>query len=306
MITGMNWFLIALASPFLWSICNHIDKYQIENFYKRVRPGTLLIFTGAVSLCFSLLILAGKHNVYHIALKDASIVLFAGVLYFLANFPYILALMKDEASRVVPLFQVQPIFSYTLALIFLGETLSAGQLLGGVIILSGSILITLDLDDKFRLKKSVFGLMMLSTALFSLEGFLFKFVGRDVGFWSAAFYQYLGTALAGLGMLMIPIFRDDLKVVLKENGKKAVPLSVFNESINVMARVCFNYASLLAPLALVTLVNGFQPFFVIAIGVAITLFLPIAGRESLLKKHLAQKLISVIVIFAGTYFLFKH
>jgi drug/metabolite transporter (DMT)-like permease len=302
----MNWFLIALASPLLWSVCNHIDKYQVENFYKKVRPGTLLIFTGAVSLVFSLLILIGKPNAYNIGLKDALIVLFAGVVYFVANLPYILALMKDEASRVIPLFQVQPIYSYILALVFLAESLSIAQLLGGVIILSGSILITLDLDNRFRLKKSVFVLMMLSTALFAIEGFLFKFVGRDVGFWSAAFYQYLGTFLAGLAMFMMPSFRNDLKQVLRQNGKRAVPLSIFNESVNVMARVCFNYASLLAPLALVTLVNGFQPFFVIAIGIAVTLFLPSAGRESLLRKHLAQKLISVIIIFAGTYFLFER
>jgi len=302
----MNWFFIALAAPLLWSICNHIDKFQVEKFYKNVRPETLLIFTSIVSLGFSLIILLVKHDVYHMALKSAVIVLVAGVLYFLANLPYIYALTKDEASRVIPLFQVQPIFSYALALLFLGEKLSVAQLLGGLIILSGSILITLDLDDKFRLKKSVFGLMMLSTALFASEGFLFKFVGRDVGFWPTAFYQYLGTAIIGLAMCMLPVFRNDLKSVVRKHGKHVVVLSVFDESLNVAARVCFNYATLLAPLALVVLVNGFQPFFVIIIGVILTLFLPSAGRESLLRKHLAQKLISVIIIFAGTYFLFKH
>ena len=302
----MNWFFLALAAPFLWSICNHIDKYQIDHFYRNVRAGTLLIFTSIVSLCFCLVVLLVKHDVYHMSGKYIVIVFTAGVLYFLANLPYIYALMKDEASRVVPLFQVLPIYSYILALLFLGERLSVAQLLGGVIILSGAILITLDLDDKFRLKKSVLGLMMLSTALFSVEGFLFKFVGRNTGFWPTAFYQYLGTASAGLVMLMLPAFRRDLTSVLSKNGKRVLPLSMVNESFNVLARVCFNYASLLAPLALVTLVNGFQPFFVIVIGILITLFVRGGNKESLLKKHLAQKLVSVIIIFAGTYFLFKH
>ena len=302
----MHWFFIALAAPFFWSLCNHIDKYQVENFYRNVRAVTLLIFTSVVSLFFSLFILLAKHDVYHMAWKDILIVFVAGIFFLLANFPYIYALMKDEASRVVPLFQVIPIFSYTLALLFLGETLTIAQLLGGAIILSGAILITLDLDDKFRLKKSVLGLMMLSAALLSIEGFLFKFVGRNAGFWPTAFYQYLGTASVGLVMLALPTFRKDLSKVLRKNGKRAVPLSMFTESFNVIARVCFNYASLLAPLALVSLVNGFQPFFVIAIGIFMTLFVRGANRESLLKKHLAQKLISIIIIFAGTYFLFKQ
>lgn len=303
----MNWFLLALAAPFLWSINNHLDKYLIEKFYRHVRPASLLIFTSIVSAIFCASIWLFKHNAPDVPLHAALLVIAAGLIYFLAIFPYISALMKDEASRVVPLFQIQPIFTYFLALVFLHERLGLNQIVAGVIILSGAILITLDLDDKFRLKKSVFGLMMLSTALFATEGFLFKFVGRDAGFWPTAFYQYLGAAIGGL--LLFTCFkgyRQDFIAIFKNNGSKVFPLSFVNESLNIVARACFNYASLLAPLALVTLVNGFQPFFVIGIGVVATLFISNANKESLLKKHLAQKVVSVVIIFAGTYLLFNH
>jgi len=302
----MNWFVLALAAPFLWSVNNHIDKYLIERFYRHVRPGTLMIFTSIVSLVFSLGIWLCKHDASNIPMHSALIVVAAGLIYFLAVFPYIFALMKDETSRVVPLFQVQPLYTYFLALLFLHEKLAANQIVAGIVILAGAMLITLDLDDKFRLKKSVFGLMMLSTALFSVEAFLFKFVGRDAGFWSTAFYQYLGTALGGLLLLtFFRGFRQDFVAIFKSNGKRVFPVSLANESLNILARACFNYASLLAPLALVTLVNGFQPFFVIGLGVLATLFIPMANKESLLKKHLLQKIVSVIVIFAGTYLLFN-
>jgi drug/metabolite transporter (DMT)-like permease len=224
----------------------------------------------------------------------------------MAIFPYIFALMRDETSRVVPLFQVQPIFSYLLALVFLSEHLNTSQVAAGIIIMAGAALINLDLDNRFKLKKAVFGLMMLSTALFATEGFLFKFVAVDVGFWSAAFYQYLGTAFAGLALAIInKSYRTDFIEIMKSKGKKVLPISLLSESLNVLARVLFNYASLLAPLALVTLVNGFQPFFVIIIGVLLTLFWPRMGEESLLRKHLLQKALSVVIIFAGTYLLFK-
>lgn len=301
----MNWFFLALAAPFLWSINNHLDKYLIEKFYRNVRPGTLMIFTSMVSTFFCLGIWIFKQNAVNVPLHSAFIMLLAGLVYFVAVFPYIFALMRDETSRVVPLFQVQPIYTYFLALLFLHEHLTANQVVAGLVILAGAIIITLDLDDKFRLKKSVFGLMMLSTALFSIEGFLFKFVGRDVGFWPTAFYQYAGTALGGLILLtFFQGFRSDFLAIFRNNGKRVFPLSLANESINILARACFNYASLLAPLALVTLVNGFQPFFVIGLGIIATLFIPMANKESLLKKHLAQKLVSVIIIFAGTYLLF--
>lgn len=302
----MNWFILALIAPLLWSVNNHLDKYLIEKFYRHVRPGTLMIFTAIVSAVFCACIWLFKHDAVDISIKSAVIVMIAGLIYFTAVFPYIFALMKDETSRVVPLFQMQPIYSYFLALLFLHERLTINQIAAGLVILAGAIIITLDLDDRFRLKKSVLGLMLFSTALFSIEGFLFKFVGRDAGFWPTAFYQYLGTAIGGLILFTgFKGFRQDFLAIFKQNGKQVFPLSFINESLNIVARACFNYATLLAPLALVTLVNGFQPFFVIGLGIIATLFIPIANKESLLKKHLAQKLVSVIIIFAGTYLLFN-
>ena len=103
--------------------------------------------------------------------------------------------------------------------------------------------------------------------------------------------------------LALPAYRHDFMHLARYNGRRVFPLSFLNEGLNVLARVCFNYASLLAPLALVTLVNGFQPFFIICIGIILTLFIPKWGEKSLLRKHLAQKFLAVIVIFAGTYLL---
>lgn len=60
-----------------------------------------------------------------------------------------------------------------------------------------------------------------------------------------------------------------------------------------------NFATLLAPLALVWVVNGFQPFFVLLYGVIITLFFPKFGTESLLKKHLVQKVVAILIMFVG-------
>jgi hypothetical protein len=50
-------------------------------------------------------------------------------------------------------------------------------------------------------------------------------------------------------------------------------------------------------------VNGFQPLVVFLSGILITLFLPRFEPESLLRHHLLQKLLSIGVIFAGSYLL---
>jgi len=80
-------------------------------------------------------------------------------------------------------------------------------------------------------------------------------------------------------------------------------LNGVNEIINITAKVSFNFASLLTPITLTWIVNSFQPLFVFGYGVILTLFFPHISKESLLKKHLAQKLISIAIMFAGTYLL---
>ena len=71
----------------------------------------------------------------------------------------------------------------------------------------------------------------------------------------------------------------------------------------MIGNLLFQYASLLAPLALVWAVNGFQPVFVLVYGLLITRFFPQVGEENLERKQLMQKAVAILIIFAGTYLL---
>ncbi len=297
----MNWVFYALLSPLLWSINNHTDKYLVDNFYQKTRAGSLMIYASIVSfvLCMSIGIFY-PHSLT-IPVKSALLVIMAGFIYFLAAFPYFYALKHEEASRVVPLFQLIPLITFIFAYTILGEHLSIGQIFAGLILLGGSVYISLDLDSGFSLKKKVFWPMILTCIFFALEGVLFKFVGRDVGLWPTLFYQCMGVAIAGLLLFSFSTgYRTDFLKIFKKNKAKIVPLSFLNETINVVARVSFNYATLLAPITVVTLINGFQPVFVLTIGVFLSVYLPKFGEESLLKSHMIQKIVGIITIFIGT------
>src|SRR6266404_1298409 len=114
----MNWFLIALLAPALWSVTNHIDKYVISKYFKGGSVGAAILFTCFISLIFIPLSFLFDRNIFAIPLKYILLISFNGSLYVLGLLPYILALNKDEASIVVPLFQTIPIFTYVLGFIF--------------------------------------------------------------------------------------------------------------------------------------------------------------------------------------------
>jgi drug/metabolite transporter (DMT)-like permease len=265
-----------------------------------------MFMTSLMSFLLALAIFVVKPSFADIPVHSALIMLVAGIVYFLAILPYLYALMRDEASRVIPLFEVQPIFSFVLAWLFLHERLNTHQIVAGLVILIGSLLISLDLENNFRVKKTVFFLMMLSTLLFATEAFLFKFVGLKVGFWSAALYQDTGCFIAGAILFSISAsFRRGFISVLRQSAVPILFSSFLNETFNVIARLLFNYATLLAPLALVSVVGSTQPIFVLLLGILLTIFWPKLSEESLLKKHLVQKTCSVLIIFIGTYLLFQ-
>ena len=90
---------------------------------------------------------------------------------------------------------------------------------------------------------------------------------------------------------------------MRKNKVTVLTLNGINEIVNIIAKLSFNFASLLAPITLTWIVNGFQPFFVFAYGVILTVFFPHISQEKIGGKHLAQKLIAIIVMFVGVYFL---
>ena len=301
----MTWIFFALLAPLLFALTNHIDKILLARYFTNVRSTTLLIYTAIASSLITIAIVIFKPDVLSVPLFDAGLMFLAGIVYFLAVMPYIKALSLEEASRVIPIFQIQPVLAYTFGVVLFHETLSAVQILAGVIIVAGAVLINLDLDNRRKFKGVIFGLVALSCLFFMLESITFKFVGGNFGFWDASFYQYLGTAVAGLFIIIASKqYRRDFKTVNKEGGKKVFFGAITNEMVNMAGRLAFNYSLLLAPLAIVTLVQGSQSIFVLMIGTLLALFIPKYGKESLLRKHMMQKIVSILIVVAGTCLLF--
>jgi drug/metabolite transporter (DMT)-like permease len=266
-----------------------------------VRSTTLLIYTAIASALITIAIVILKPDVLSVPLFDAGLMFLAGIVYFLAIMPYIKALSLEEASRVIPIFQIQPVLAYTFGVVLFHETLSITQILAGVIIVAGAVLINLDLDNRRKFKGVIFGLIALSCLLFMLESITFKFVGGNFGFWDASFYQYLGTAVAGLFIVIVSRkYRRDFRKVNAEGGIKVFVGAISNEMINMGGRLAFNYSLLLAPLAIVTLVQGSQSIFVLVIGTLLAVFIPKYGKESLLRKHMLQKIVSIMIVIVGT------
>ncbi len=302
----MPWYFFAFLAPALWALSNHIDKYILSRYLKNGVIGALVIFGGIIGFIFSLgVFIFVPHKLLALSFINEIIIVFNGALLIIALIPYYYALSKDETSIVTPLYQTIPIFSYLLGFFILGERISPIQIFAGFLIIIGALIISLNLDSsKIKIKKDVFFLMMLSSFLVALYFLIFKFVAIHENFWGTTFWEYIGVVFIGIFLfIFIGNYRRQFLKILKENSISIISINGLNEVITIGSKLLVNYASILAPLALVTVANGFQPFFVFLYGILLTLFFPSFAKEKINKKYILQKSFAIIIMFIGMYLL---
>ncbi|MDQ5913635.1 MAG: hypothetical protein QG623_254 [Patescibacteria group bacterium] len=302
----MKVFLLSLVPPALWAASNHFDKYIVSKYFKTIGVGAMMIFSALIGLLVLPVAALFQSNAFSISPVTALLMALNGCLYLVAVQPYLKALKISDASAAVPIFQIIPVISFFLARVVLNETLTNNQIVGGLIIVLGAIVVSFEIQEsrKLKLRGDVLGLMFLSSLIFAANFLLFKVFAIDTDFWTTAFWESVGFIVFGVALLLFAkSYRTDFISVFKRNGKVVVGLNVINEVLNIVAKLVFNYTSLLAALTLAWIAVGFQPVFVLIYSILLAVFFPKISKENVAGKHLVQKLISIAVMLLGAYIL---
>jgi drug/metabolite transporter (DMT)-like permease len=303
----MNWFFIALCAPFLLACANHNDKFLLSRYLKEQSIGSIVILSSLFSGVAIPIVLFIQREVYDVSLVQGSALVVTGMLSVFAAVCYLHALDIDEASFVTPLHQMVPIFAYLLGYFILGETIRLTQGLGALVIIVGALGLSFAFGRRgMRLKRNVVALMLAASFLSAINGVIFKLIAVDRGFWSSLFWGFVGQVTAGLIFLVCaPSYRKDFLDLFKQQKISAVGLIALSRTLFSVSEAVTLYATLLAPVALVLLVNSFQPLFVFTLGVALTLFFPRVARESLGRMQMLQKGVGVGLMLVGGYLISK-
>jgi len=305
-----NWFLVALIAPILWSIVNHIDKYMLSKYLKERGVGALLIFSALSSVIILPFIAFFYYSdIFSISSFDFLILLFIGFLSAGAFYFYLMGMEMEEASIVIPLFQLVPVFGYILGYLILNESLHIHQIFSSLLVMFGVIILAMEIDEenKLKLKVRVLLLIAASSFLFALHDILFKKVAIIEGFWVSVFWQYVSLTVFGLIILAsVKKFRKEFFSMFSSNmGGRILFLNFTSEILYILGNLSNNFATLLAPVAIVLVVGSSQPLFVFIGGIILTMFLPKIAVEKISHKHLFHKLFSILIILIGSYFLYS-
>ncbi len=303
----MNWFFIALAAPFLWSLVNISDQYLVDKYSVGKRgSGGLVLFSSLIGIFTAVIIAFFTSGLFSIPFFDIFLLLLVGGITITWVIFYLFALEIDDVSSVVPWFLTIPIFGYLLGYVFLGETLTIKELLGAFVILAGVFLISFDFSGKKGKFKKLSALYMtIACFLIATSGVIFKYVTVGGDFWVSAFWEYVGLGIFGVLMyVFIPKYRAEFKLMNKMGGKKIFALNTTSEAFTIIGNLLTSYAFLLAPVTMVYLVSSFQPAIVLFMTVFLTKFFPKIATENLKGQVILPKIVAIGVMIAGSVILF--
>ena len=301
----MNWFYAALLAPLLFAIANYIDKYLLSKYIRGGGIGSLIIFSCLFSVFVIPIILLLYPTVLSVGIIDIILLVFVGILNTLGVLLYLYALNRDEASIVVPLMQITPVFGLLFSFILFRETINGGQALSAILIIFGAILLSLDFTrKKIEFKYITILYMSFSTMSFGLHGSIFKLVAVKENFILSFFWEYVGLLIVGIFFLFfVEKYRNEFFELLRNNPRQIFFLNITNESIVFIGNAITAYSFTVAPVSLVLAVSGYQPLFILIIGVTLTLFFPNIVKEDIKIHHLSYKFVAILLIISGGYLL---
>lgn len=298
----MDWHVLAFIAPAIWAACNYIDKFIIDRYFKQGSTATLVMISGFTASIAAFFIWLSGVNVLAASNLARFVLVGNGALFIIAFVPYFYALRQTDASVAIPVFQTIPVFSYFLGLIFLGETLTLWQIIAGLMVIGGAVGLSLELKGGIRLNYKPLLLMLCSSFLIAVGNLIFKKVALQESFWISSFWQYLGTlTVTAFLFIFFTKQRQDFLTLFSRKKALILGLSSLQEALNTGANLMFDFALLLAPLAIVNVVvNGLQPLYILIFGVILTALFPAAFSEKISPKDILQKIFFIAVIFIGT------
>jgi len=294
------WLLYAFSGPLLWAISTHIDKFLVDKYFRHSDTAVLMVFTAFLGLVALPVIWLFEPKVLALPWLATGVMTVSGILYMGAMLFYLRAIQSEEASVVAPLFQANTLFTFVLGLIFLHELPRWQELLGAGLVVTGALGLSLDKNlhlHSFKLQLVL--LMLAATFVLALSSVVFKFFAVQDEFWSTTFWTFVGEGLFGIAILLVPKYRRQFVTLFRRNPGAVIGVNAANELINLGGGLGVRYASLLAPVALVSAISATSTFFVFLFGILLTVFFPKIGREDLSARNVYQKAVGGLLIMAG-------
>lgn len=298
------WLVISCIGYFLNSIAILIDRALLSKAIPN--PAAYTFYITALGMVSLVLLPFG------VTLPPVSLLIYSlasGVFFAGALFTMFTALKFGEATEISPLIGgIQPLFVFLLSTVFLHEVLTMNQCIGFIIILMGGLLIAV---HKPKTGRKVYLIALLSTILFAYSYVSLKFVfdsalfaNENIAFMNGFFWSRAGAFLTAALLLLSPIYRSQIFPKKDPSApKQAGAYFIVGQVCGASSFILVTYAISLASVTLVNSLQGLQYAFLFIMIFPMSKKYPQLWPETWSRNILLNKIISIILIAVGLYFI---
>src|SRR3989344_7830554 len=281
----MSWLLFTLLGINLWTFANIIDKNVVS---KRVKsPLTALIIGNIPALFYGLAALS-------IAKVFSVEGFFLGLGWTFILLLYFKALSMDEASKIIALYSITPIFVSILAFIFLGEAFGPEKYIGIILIVLGAMLISMKKFGKFKFSKAL-PLMAFTAVVYAIMLIWMKATIDNQGFVPVFTGMEFGIFLGSLPLLLIAKYRKEVTTA----KKKTFGILFISSMFGVSGLLSMILALSLGPASLISAIEQTQSLFVLFYVVILTHLKPHIISEDITRGPLMIKVVAIVMMVVG-------
>lgn len=229
-----------------------------------------------------------------------------GIAATLGAFTYFKSLQQGEASVVTPIIGViNPVLTVILGIFFLSQILDVNQVKAFLIIVLGTLILTLNLLRKVKFNQQL-PTMILSGFLYALAYLFLKEVFIQSNFITGLTLTRLSGAVFALTFLIPSVFRKEIiasKISRHHFANKSSYLMFFGQFMGAIGGILITYAVSLSHPALVNSLFGVQYLVILAAALIFYERHSHILGENLTKPVLIQKVIGIIILSFGLYLL---
>lgn len=297
----MSWLFYALLAPAVYSVINFTDKYIVEKELKDY--SCVPVFAGIVAILFGTCfwLFTGMQV---LSPRDGALIMASGVLSVLSYVVYLKALSEEETSNVTIFFQVTPVITLILSLIFLNEPVTFKQYIGFFVVLAVSFGMAYKPGEKVAFSRAFWYIMLWDLSL-AVSIIIVKFVVEQASFEKILSYESWGVAL---GSLLLFTFskkiRDSFLKTVKSIPARTIGILVFNEIMFIFSKALTFFSFTLGPAVLVNVLEGTQVFYAIVYGFILMKIAPKVFKEDVSTKGLTKKIVFACLLFVGIWLVY--
>jgi len=281
----MLWMALAIVAAILWSIGSIFEKHIITYELRDIRLDTVITKTTIVALFIAVALIFGTIGPFNVYLVLGGIVTAIGS-YFLFY-----SLKKEEASRVIPLAMIGPLFVIILAFLFLNETFTIIEYSAMLAIVAGSIIISLEKAKKKLIFAHALIFAVIAAILFAVRDVFFKFGVSDI--FSSIFWFAIGALL-----VHAIVFIWHHPHIIKK-ARKGVRHLIIIGFVNGVAFLLYLIAVSTGPVSIVSSLATLEAVFVFILATTLSFFHSKIIVEKLDRTDMIIKISGILLIIAG-------